>query len=304
MLGVYFPCDRAEDVGSSSSEVPVMQVNSDLGPIGAEVSGIDLAEPLTDASVQTIRRAWLDHGVLVFRNQTLSPKAQSEFASRFGELDIYPFMKSLDDDPHVIPIIKEADAVLNFGGDWHTDTSYKEKPPQATLLYALEVPPVGGDTLFADATQAYEDLSPGFRATLDGLTGVYTPKMVHGQGGDYRQVSAKAQLGSAYGGNTEFAESEVLHPIIRTHPETGRKSLYCSRPHTHRIQGWTRAESKELIAFLTRHLTQDQYVTRLTWTKGTLAIWDNRCLFHNALNDYQGHRRAMHRVIIQGDRPF
>jgi taurine dioxygenase len=280
-----------------------MNVINKLGPIGAEVQSIDLAQPLSQVTVSQIRQAWLAHGFLVFRDQRLSPKAQAAFARRWGEIDTYPFMQPVAEDPHVIPIIKEADATLNFGGDWHTDTSYKATPPQATMLYAVEVPPMGGDTLFADATRAFEDLSPAFQAMLEGLTGVYTPKMVHGQGGGYRDVSAKAQLGDAYGGNSEFAESEVLHPIIRTHPETGRKSIYCSRPHTHRVDGWTRAESKGLIAFLTEHLTQEQYVTRLDWRQGTLAIWDNRCLFHNALNDYQGHRRHMHRVIIRGDRP-
>jgi len=280
-----------------------MQVSTHLGPIGAEVTGIDLSKSLTDADVQKLRDIWLAHGFIAIRDQDVSPASQAAFGAYFGALDIYPFMQAVPENEHVIPIIKEPEAALNFGGDWHTDTSYKVCPPQATILYAVSVPPQGGDTLFADATRAYEDLSPDFRSVLGGLNGVYTPKMVHGEGGGYRAVSAQSQLGKAYGGNEEFAESEVIHPIIRTHPETGRKSIYCSRPHTHRIEGWRREESKSLIAYLTEHLTQSQYVTRFKWQPGTLVMWDNRCLFHNALNDYQGFRRHMHRVIVKGDRP-
>ena len=193
---------------------------------------------------------------------------------------------------------------MNFGGDWHTDTSYQPLPPKATLLYALEVPETGGDTLFANATMAYESLSEAMRKTLEPLTGVFSPKMVHGSGGDYNSVAAKGNLGDAYGGSAEIAEQEVEHPIIRTHVETGRKSIYCSKPHTHRIKGWTRDESIPMFKFLTKHLTQEQYVTRFQWRKGSLAMWDNRCVFHNALNDYQGKRRHMHRVIVQGERPI
>ena len=280
-----------------------MEINTEVGPIGAEIRGIDLSQPLSTSAYSEIHEAWLRHGVLFFRDQTLNPSAQAAFAEHFGELDVYPFMQAVTEHENVIPIVKEADATLNFGGDWHTDTSYKAVPPKATLLYAVEVPPTGGDTLFADATGAFSALSPAFQETLSGLSGIYTPKMVHGKGGGYRNVSAKDQLGGAYGGNDEFAESEVEHPLIRTHAETGRKSIYCSRPHTHRVKGWTREESKSIIAYLTSHLTQDPFVSRLEWTQGTLAMWDNRCLFHNALNDYHGHRRHMHRVIIRGERP-
>lgn len=280
-----------------------MKVLTHLGPVGAEITGLDIAKPLSPSQIRALREIWLECGFIVLRNQNLSPEAQADFAAHFGELDVYPFMQAVPECEYVIPIIKEPDAKLNFGGDWHTDTSYKARPPQATVLYAVSVPPEGGDTLFADPTQAFQDLSPALQQQLERLNGVYTPKMVHGRGGDYRRVSAKTQLGESYGGNDEFAESEVIHPLIRTHPETGRKSIYCSRPHTHRIEGWKRSESKALIGYLTKHSTQSHYVTRLKWQAGTLVMWDNRCLFHNALNDYQGYRRHMHRVIIKGDQP-
>ena len=280
-----------------------ISVDNRIGPVGAVVSGVDLSQPLGPEVVQEIHSAWLQHHLLFFHDQDLKPPAQARFASYFGELDQYPFMQPVDESTYVIPIIKEADATMNFGGDWHTDTSYKTHPPKATLLYAVEVPPKGGDTLFADATAAYEALSPAMRASLESWQGVYSPKLVHGQGGDYKTVAAKKNLGGAYGGDAGFAESEVEHPLIRTHEETGNKSIFCSKPHTVSIKGWTREESMAIFRFLTKHLTSDEFVTRFKWQAGSLAMWDNRCLFHNALNDYQGYRRHMHRVIVKGNRP-
>jgi taurine dioxygenase len=271
--------------------------------VGAVVSGVDLSQPLPAEVVAELHAAWLEHHVLFFRDQELTPPAQARFAGYFGELDQYPFMQPVDESAYVIPIIKEADATMNFGGDWHTDTSYKLHPPKATLLYAVEVPEEGGDTLFADATAAYQALSPAMRESLESWQGIYSPKLVHGQSGDYKTVAAKENLGNAYGGDAEFAESEVEHPLIRTHEETGNKSIYCSKTHTVSIKGWSRDESLAIFRFLTKHLTQEQFVTRFKWQAGSLAMWDNRCMFHNALNDYQGYRRHMHRVIVKGERP-
>ena len=280
-----------------------IKVDTSIGPVGAIIDGVDLSGKLSKQEVVEIHQAWLEHHVVFFRNQDLSPKQQADFAACFGELDIYPFMQAIGDHPNVIPIIKEPAAELNFGGAWHTDTSYQERPPKATVLYAMQVPDEGGDTLFADNTAAFQSLSIGMRDSLQTLTGIYSPKMVHGINGGYNQVAAKKGLGQAYGGNAEFAESEVEHPLIRTHAETGRKSIFCSQPHTHRIKGWTREESLAVFGFLTQHLAQDRFVTRFKWENGSLAMWDNRCVFHHALNDYQGKRRHMHRVIVKGEKP-
>jgi taurine dioxygenase len=280
-----------------------IKVDASIGPVGAIIDGVDLSGKLSKREVVEIHHAWLEHHVVFFRNQDLSPTQQAEFAACFGELDIYPFMQAVGDHANVIPIIKEPEADLNFGGAWHTDTSYQERPPKATVLYAMQVPDEGGDTLFADNTAAFESLSIGMRDSLQVLTGIYSPKMVHGIDGGYNQIAAKKGLGQAYGGNAEFAESEVEHPLIRTHAETGRKSIFCSKPHTHRIKDWTREESLAVFGFLTQHLTQDRFVTRFKWQNGSLAMWDNRCVFHHALNDYQGKRRHMHRVIVKGEKP-
>lgn len=281
-----------------------LRLDTSIGNVGAEVSGVDLSRSLARDVMDEIRRAWIEHHVLFFRDQHLSPGQQADFGAHFGELDCYPFMQALDEHPHVIPIIKEADAKVNFGGGWHTDTSYLEYPPAATILSAVEVPGQGGDTLYADATAAFEDLSGGFRALLEGLTGVYSPKIVHGRQGAYSHLAARSDdLGDAYGGDADFAESEVEHPLVRTHPDSGRKSIYCSPAHTIRIKGMTREESLPIFRFLMDHLTQDKYITRFRWSPGALAIWDNRSVFHHALNDYHGQRRHMHRVIVKGERP-
>ncbi|MFT5561194.1 MAG: taurine dioxygenase [Candidatus Azotimanducaceae bacterium] len=290
-----------------------IQVDSSLGPIGAEVSGIDLSKPLTVQAIADIHHAWLAHGVLFFHDQDLSPVHQTAFAAHLGELDVYPFMSAVEGHPNVIPILKEPGAKMNFGGGWHTDTSYLKQPPKATLLYALEVPDEGGDTEFADAVAAFTDLSDGMKGFLLAQTGVYSPKLVHGAGGDYASVAAKENLGGAYGttkpnsaidtNNHDFAEGEVEHPLIRTHDETGAQSIYCGLFHTHRIKGWSREESLPIFRFLKDHFTQEKYVTRFKWRNGSLVLWDNRRLFHNALNDYQGKRRHMQRVIVKGPIP-
>lgn len=282
-----------------------ISVDPSVGPVGAFVSGVDLSTELAPAVIEEIKQAWYEHRIIFFRDQDLTPEAQANFGRHFGELDVYPFMKAVESHPNVIPIIKEPDAKVNFGGGWHTDTSYLEKPPAATLLFAIEVPDEGGDTLFADATAAYDDLSAGYKRILDGLVGIFSPKIVHGRGGAYTQLAANSpDLGNAYGAVDEaFAESEVEHPIIRTHPVTGRRSIYCSRPHTYCIKDMTREESVPIFEYLTEHLTQEKYVTRFHWENGSLALWDNRSVFHHALNDYHGKRRHMHRVIVRGERP-
>lgn len=280
-----------------------LAVDTNVGPVGALVSGIDLSKDLSAQTVRELSEAWLKHHVLFFRDQELTPTEQANFAARFGELDVYPFMAAVDSNPHIIPIIKEADAELNFGGGWHTDTSYVERPPKATILHAIDVPDDGGDTLFADATQAFSELSDGLKSMLERESGIYSPKMVHGKEGVYKQAASKEGLGKDYGGAADFAEQEVEHPLIRTHIETGAKSVYCSLAHTHRIKGWTREESIPVFKLLMNSCTQDKYVTRFKWRNGSLAMWDNRCVFHYALNDYHGKRRHMHRAIVQGERP-
>ena len=269
------------------------------GALGAEISGVDLREPLTTGQLEDLRAEWLAHHVLVFRDQPLSPAQHAAFCSQLGELDTYPFVQATTDHPNVIPLIKEPDQKINFGGAWHTDTSYMERPPMATCLHALEVPSRGGDTLFADTNKAFEALTPAMQAWVEPLIGVFTPALVHGRSGAYAGV----QHGMDKKDDDDTAEQRVEHPIIRTHPETGIKAIYAGTAHCERFRGMTRNESLPMLQFLYQQATRPEFTSRVSWQPHTVTLWDNRCVFHYALNDYQGERRSMHRVTIKGDVP-
>jgi len=269
------------------------------GSLGAEIGGVDLAKPLPDATFDEIHRAWLEYSVVFFRDQEISPADQVAFARRFGELDTYPFIKPLPGHPEVIPIIKEPDNRYNFGGGWHSDGSYQREPPKATMLYARDVPERGGDTLFANMHAAYDALSPGMKALLDGLVAVFTASKVHGDAGFYRKADHAMEKIK----DEVKVEERHDHPVVRTHPETGRKALYVSLPHTERFRKMTAEESRPLLDYLIAHSTKAEFVTRFAWRVGSLALWDNRSVQHYALNDYQGHRREMHRITVKGDEP-
>ena len=271
--------------------------------LGAEIERIDLSRPVPNAAFDELRRAWLEHHLLVFRDQSLTPAQQAAFCSRFGELATYPFVEATTDHPNVIPIIKDVDQTSNFGGVWHTDGSYMSSPPMATCLYALEVPRRGGDTLYANTAEAFEALSPALQRLVAPIVGVFTPTMVHGRHGPYASVGQRSEA-MAKRDNPSLAEQRVHHPIIRTHPETGRRAIFATIYHCERFQGMTREESLPLLGYLHEHATRDAFTQRLRWRPGTLALWDNRCLFHYALNDYQGERRHMRRVTVEGERPF
>lgn len=266
------------------------------GALGAEISGIDLMEDLDTATVAAVRRAWLEHGVVFFRNQPLPEARFLAFARRFGEVIEYPFVKGLDDFPEIIPVIKLEHERVNFGGLWHSDTTYLEAPPMATMLVAREVPPAGGDTLFANMYLAYEALSAGMRRLLDGLVAVNSsakPDVSHTRE-DRIRANARQNAPQQY-----VAE----HPVVRTHPETGRKSLYVNIGHTIRFRDMTEAESAPLLSYLFAHQTRPEFTCRFRWQQGSLAFWDNRCTLHNPVNDYYGFRRVMHRITLKGDRP-
>lgn len=264
--------------------------------IGAEVIGLDISKHLDDDVIAELRSAWLEHLVLFFRGQALEPADQMGFAKRFGEPDLYPMVKGLPDFPEITPVLKKEDETVNFGGLWHSDTSYLETPPMAAMLYAIEIPPVGGDTMWSNMYAAYDALSDGLKETLDGLTGVSSSA---------KADVTKTREDRVAEAGTDHAVTglEAHHPVIRTHPETGRKGLYVNSGHTVRFDGWTEEESAPLLSFLFDHLHSDEFVCRFQWSKGALAFWDNRVTQHYPLNDYHGYRRLMHRVSIKGDKP-
>ncbi len=264
--------------------------------IGAEIHGVDLDQDLDAATIAALRRALLDHLVIFFRGQNLPPDRFLAFARRFGAPVEYPFVKGIERYPEIIAVAKLEHERTNFGGVWHSDTTYLEIPPMGTMLLAREVPPVGGDTLFANMCVAYETLSDGMKRLLDGLRAVNS--------------SAKADVTKTREDRirsdpTALARQELAaeHPVVRTHPETGRKALYVNTAHTVRFAGMTEEESKPILDYLHRHQTRPEFTCRFSWQVGSLAFWDNRATQHYPLNDYHGHRRIMHRITLAGDRP-
>jgi len=273
-----------------------IEVRPIAGAIGAELSGVDLSAPLDDDAVALIRRAWLDHLVIFFRDQELPPAEFLAFARRLGEPIEYPFVMGIDGFPEITPVVKLEHERVNFGGLWHSDTSYLDEPPMGTMLVAREVPPHGGDTLFANMYLAYETLSPGMRRLLDGLVAVNSSA---------KADTTKTREDRMRDGANPAARKEYIaeHPVVRTHPETGRKALYVNGGHTVRFKDMTEEESAGLLRFLFAHQTRPEFTCRFRWEKGSLAVWDNRCAQHNPINDYHGYRRVMHRVTLAGDRP-
>jgi taurine dioxygenase len=273
-----------------------MQIVRIAGALGAEIHGIDLAAGLTDENAAEIRRIWLEHGVVFFRDQRLDSGEFLRFARSMGKPIEYPFVRGLPDYPEIIEVKKLEHERHNFGGLWHTDTAYLQCPPSATMLIARELPPYGGDTEFASNSAAYEALSDGLKATLAGLRAINSSAKADATrtredriGSDGRADARKEYIGE--------------HPVVRTHPETGRKGLYVNFAHTVRFVGWSEQESAPLLQYLFHHQQKSEFTCRFTWRMGSLALWDNRCVLHNPVNDYHGFRRVMHRITLAGDQP-
>jgi alpha-ketoglutarate-dependent taurine dioxygenase len=266
------------------------------GALGAEISGVDLAKDLDDATIAAIRRAWLEHLVVFFRDQALTPQRFLDFGRRFGEPIEYPFVKGLPETPEVIAVLKLEHEAVNFGGIWHSDTTYLERPPMASMLIGREVPEAGGDTEFANMYRAYETLSDGMKRLLDPLTAVNSSALADVSKTREDRVKDSARRDAA----KQYAAE---HPVVRVHPETGRRALYVNVAHTERFSGMTREESLPLLRYLFQHQVRPELTCRFRWRPGSMAFWDNRCAQHNAINDYPGHRRLMHRLTLAGDRP-
>ena len=267
------------------------------GTIGAAVGGVDLSEPLDERTVAEIRRAFLAHHVLFFADQHLSPESQVRFGRRFGELDTHPFVEGMPSHPEIIEIITEPDDRFNFGGGWHSDVTFLEEPDLGSILYAIDVPPFGGDTLFADQHAAYEDLSDTMKDVLGGLVAKHSAGPQYAEGG-YSTLSKSMKTKSV-----QLADRVVCHPLVRTHSETGKKALYVNPAFTVGIEGMRLDESMALLGFLFNHAVREPFTCRFRWSPGSVAMWDNRSVQHYALFDYRGHRRHMRRITVKGDRP-
>jgi taurine dioxygenase len=266
-----------------------------VGALGAEISGVDLSTKVADATMAEIRRAWLAHLVIFFRDQLLEPTEFLAFARRLGEPVEYPFVQGIADFPEIIAVTKLPHETVNFGGIWHSDTVYLERPPMATMLVAREVPPHGGDTMFSNMYAAFDALSPGMQRLLEGLRAVNSSAMA-----DVSKTREDRLRDSGTGGDHEYLSE---HPVVRTHTETGRKALYVNVAHTQRFVGMTEEESRPLLRFLFEHSVRPEFTCRFRWRVGSVALWDNRCAMHNPINDYHGHTRSMHRITLAGDVP-
>jgi taurine dioxygenase len=276
-----------------------IEVKPIAGALGAELHGIDLAN-MNDDDFADMHDAFLDHQVVFFRDQKLTPAEQIGVAKRFGEIHLHPYMQGLPDHPEVLEIVKREEDKQNFGETWHTDQAFAPRPALCTLLYAKQSPVFGGDTLFTNMYAAYDSLSDTMKQVIAPLKGLFVGDRGAKSGG----VSRKEKYVGAMKPKDPNADegTEAEHPIVRTHPETGRKSLFLSS-HTIKIAGMTNEESAPLLSFLRQHSVRPEFTCRFRWQEGSFAIWDNRCTQHFAINDYQGQRRVMHRITVRGDVP-
>ena len=256
--------------------------------IGAEITGVDLSEPLVPGDRDAIRATLADRGVVFFRDQTLTQDQHIGLARQFGAINVNRFFAHADGYPEIALVVKEPHQTRNIGGGWHTDHSYDQAPALGSILYAREVPPTGGDTLFSSMYAAYDALSDGLKQTLGGLRAVHSSRHVFGMVRDDRFRNAEA------------AVQDAVHPAVITHPDSGRKALYVNPGFTLRFDGWTDDESRPLLAYLYGHAAKPEFGCRFAWQNGSIAFWDNRSTWHYAVNDYQGERRLMHRITVEG----
>jgi taurine dioxygenase len=266
--------------------------------LGAEISAIDIAGGVNDEQFAELRQAFADFGVIFLRDQEITPEQHIAFAERWGKINVNRFFKATDDYPVIAEVRKEADQKANIGSAWHTDHSYDESPAMGSILYAREVPSVGGDTLFSSMYAAYDALSDGLKKMLSRLRAEHSSRHAFG---DPAYFNADLDDLGGMLGNTAAATQDVLHPVIIRHPLSGRPALYVNGDFTVKFEGWTKEESQPLLDYLYAHARQNEFTCRFNWRKGSIAIWDNRATHHCALNDYHGERRLMHRITIEGE---
>ena len=273
-----------------------IEVTPISGALGALVTGVELKNPLQEDVFAEIYKAFLKYKVIFFRNQDLNPESQLHFGRMFGRPVIYPFVKGLKDFPEITPILKKETDLNNFGGVWHSDTTYQQQPPKATMLYAVEVPEYGGDTEFADQCMALNHLSDGMQKFL-------SKQKIINISGKGKVVASRSDVMKHSSSRQAVKEFRAEHPVVRTHPETKQEALFVNEAHSLQFSSLTIDESTPILEFLFKHQIRSEFTCRFKWEKGSVAIWDNRCTLHNPINDYHGKRRLMHRITFSGDTP-
>jgi len=280
--------------------VTTLIIEPSAGALGAYVTGIDLTAPLSPAQVADLRAAIVEHLVVFLPEQSMTLDDLELLTDALGGRDVTPFVTPVAGRPHVIRVIKEPTDEVNFGNAWHTDLSYLPTPPSFTLLHAWDVPSHGGDTVWANQYLAYETLSEGLRHTLLGLNGVHSAGSAYGTGGFLDSVKDRTSMAIE---PSKDAFRQHVHPVVTRHPESGRATLYVNPVYTTRFDSWSAAESQALLGHVCRHGVSENFTCRLRWEPRMLAIWDNRCTQHLALNDYRGERREMFRTSVTGSAP-
>jgi len=263
---------------------------------GIEIWDIDISAGLSIKEMDSVKEAFFQHGLIFIRNQKISEMDHIAFAEQFGEINVNRFFQSHPEYPEVALVTKEPDQINNIGGGWHTDHSYDEIPALGSILAARQLPAVGGDTWFVSMYDVLDQLSEGLRESLKHLRAVHSARHVFGS-----EVKHEGEFGGRIG-NSESADglNDPVHPVIIKHPLSGREALYINPGFTLRIEGWTEQESEPLLFFLYSQATKSENITRFEWQPGSIAFWDNRATWHNAQNDYQGFRREMHRITLEG----
>jgi taurine dioxygenase len=278
-----------------------LEVRAQPSGFGAEIVGLDLTRPLSGDALAEVKAAWAKHAVLAFPDQPLNLDQLEAFTLQIGAFGEDPFIKPMPGRPNVLELRREPDEkATNFGAGWHSDWSFQPEPPAATLLHSEVVPPVGGDTLFCDCARAYEALSPTMQAMLAPLRAVHSATRAYGTTGVFARETEKRTMQII---TSSEADKSLTHPLVRTHPVTGRKALFVSPVYTTGIEGLTPAESAAILTFLFAHMTQEAFIYRHKWRPKMLLMWDNRCTMHFAEGGYDGHLRVMHRTTVAGDRP-
>ncbi|WP_374144015.1 TauD/TfdA dioxygenase family protein [Sphingomonas sp.] len=270
-----------------------MQIKPLAAQCGAEVTGVDV-RAISDNDLAAIRQALADTGVVMLRDQQLTPEDHIAFARRWGEIDVNNYFPANGGYPEIAEVRKAETQFVNIGGGWHTDHSYDPVPAMGSILVARELPPTGGDTLFTSLGAAYDALSDGLKATLAGLRAVHSADHIYGHDGIYAKTDQAADL------KGHDIRANAVHPAVIRHPVSGRKILYVNPAFTLHFEGWTREESQPLLQYLYSVAMREEFQCRLHWQPGSVAIWDNRSTWHFAVNDYHGHKRLMHRITISG----
>jgi taurine dioxygenase len=286
---------------SAQGAYQTIRVKPEPTGFGASITGVDLSQPLSKDALGEVKSAWAAHAVVAFPGQPLTLDALEAFTQEIGPFGEDPFIKPMDGHPNVLELRREPDEkATNFGAGWHSDWSFQAHPPAATLLRSEVTPPVGGDTLFCDCARAYEALSDAFKDALAPLQAVHSATRAYGTKGVFARETERRTMEIIVSSD---ADKSLTHPLVRTHPVTGRKALFVSPVYTVGIEGMTVSESQAILAFLFGHMTQAEFIYRHRWEPGMLLMWDNRCTMHFAEGGYDGHLRVMHRTTVAGDEP-